>query len=142
MATQRKRLSIALGGLLAPLVCVAVVHAGGGALPLIEAVKQGDVVAVRSLLKQGAAVDVRQPDGTSALLWAAHSITSRSHERLFKRVRTSTPRTATASTPLWIASLNGSAPMIGLLLETGANRRLALPTGETPLMAAAAIRSR
>jgi len=40
------------------------------------------------------------------------------------------------ATPLWMASLNGSAAMVGRLLGAGANPNLALLLGETPLMIA------
>ncbi len=39
---------------------------------LSEAVKAGDGDMVRSLLENGVAVDSREPDGTTALPWAAH----------------------------------------------------------------------
>ena len=40
------------------------------------------------------------------------------------------------ATPLWIASENGSAPLVDALLQAGANPNLALLLGETPLMVA------
>ena len=41
------------------------------------------------------------------------------------------------ATPIWMASVNGSAAMVQLLLESGANPNAALLRGETPVMAAA-----
>src|SRR5437899_7295997 len=40
-------------------------------LRLIEAVKNGDIAAVRSLLDQHFDVNAAQPDGATALTWAA-----------------------------------------------------------------------
>ena len=40
--------------------------------PLVDAVKQGDVPAVRSLIKSGADVRAPEGDGATALHWAAH----------------------------------------------------------------------
>ena len=52
----------------------------------------------------------------------------------------SRPRIATASRPLSMAALNGSAPMVDLLLDNGADPNAALPGGETVLMTAARTR--
>jgi ankyrin repeat protein len=41
------------------------------------------------------------------------------------------------STPLWLASINGDAGVIGALLAAGADANEKLPLGRTPLMAAA-----
>src|SRR5262249_16679592 len=41
-------------------------------LRLVEATKQGNKDAVRSLLKQHAAVNAPEPDGSTPLAWAAH----------------------------------------------------------------------
>jgi hypothetical protein len=41
-------------------------------LSLVDAARQGDRQAVRSLLNRGAKVDVAGPDGMTGLIWAAH----------------------------------------------------------------------
>ena len=41
-------------------------------LRLVDAVKRQDRAAVRTLLKQNADVKATQPDGATALHWAAH----------------------------------------------------------------------
>ena len=40
-------------------------------IPLIDAVKRGDRAAVRTLLQQQADASANEPDGTTALHWAA-----------------------------------------------------------------------
>ena len=41
-------------------------------MPLIDAVRSGDVAALRALLDQTADVDVTSADGATALHWAVH----------------------------------------------------------------------
>ncbi len=56
-------------GLLALALCVSGAGAEGQ-VPLIEAVRQADLGAVRALLDQGVDVDASTVDGTTALHWA------------------------------------------------------------------------
>ena len=61
-----------LGGwCLASLVSLSVPNVAAGSDQLIDAVKQGDTGIVRSLLEQRVDVDAVQPDGATALMWAA-----------------------------------------------------------------------
>src|SRR5579863_6850798 len=46
--------------------------AAGGDSRVVDAVKQGNTNAVRALIKQHADVNVPQPDGATALAWAAY----------------------------------------------------------------------
>ena len=39
---------------------------------LVDAAKQNDPAAVRALLEEGLDLNVRHPDGSTALLWAAY----------------------------------------------------------------------
>ena len=52
-----------------PAVAAAAAESSG---MLVEAVRAGDVAAIRALLEQRADVNVPEPDGTTALHWAAH----------------------------------------------------------------------
>jgi hypothetical protein len=61
-----------LGWWIAPLLSAASLAAFGGDLRLVEAVKNKDQTAIRSLLKQHVDVNAVQPDGATALAWAAH----------------------------------------------------------------------
>jgi ankyrin repeat protein len=44
----------------------------GNALDLVDAVREGDQEAVRSLLRESTDVDASQADGATALAWAVH----------------------------------------------------------------------
>src|SRR5262245_56442127 len=61
--------------LLPTVCCLLLVFAASPALagdrPLIHAVKTGNVQAVQALIKQRANVNEQQPDGATALHWAA-----------------------------------------------------------------------
>ncbi len=104
---------------------------------LVDAVKAGDIEAVRSLIASGVDVGTTEADGTTALHWAAH------HDRfevadLLLGVRAEVDATNRYGvTPLALASLNGSTSMLTRLLEAGADANRANPEGETPLMTAA-----
>ena len=61
----------AVGALLS--LAVNLVAAGQSSVPpLVQAVRSQDMDAVRSLLAQGAEVNARQADGSTALHWAVH----------------------------------------------------------------------
>src|SRR5260370_32424203 len=54
------------------LLSVAAFGATIAARGLSDAVKRGDTAAVAAMLKVGADVNLSEPDGTTALHWAAH----------------------------------------------------------------------
>ena len=124
-------------------VVLALATAGGAAAaraadtPLIDAVKAGDVDAVRSLLADGVAVGTAEVDGTMALHWAAHHDHHDIVEALLEAGAAVDATNRYGVTPLALASLNGSTPMIMRLLDAGADPNRANPEGETPLMTAA-----
>ena len=122
--------------LVAGIVAVTVVGAVGDG-PLTEAVKAGNLAAVRALVKSGSDVNARAGDGSTPLLWAAH----RSNVEIARALVTAGAAVDAANdygiTPLLQASRTGDAPMIDVLLRAGADPARAHPEGETPLMAAA-----
>ena len=119
----------------ATAVMVAVV-VGAGDSALTKAVKAGDLQAVRALVKQGAAVNVRSGDGSTPLLWAADGGAYEIARVLIAAKAKVDVATDLGVTPLLQAARVGDAMMVDILLRAGANPSLAHPDGETPLMAA------
>lgn len=125
----------------AVLLASSVVSAQGSASAqgagLVEAVKQGDVQRSRRLLQQGANPSAGQPDGTTALHWAAQ----RGDVALVDVLLAARANPAAANrfqvTPLSLAAENGNAVVIERLLKAGATANASLPGGETALMTAA-----
>jgi ankyrin repeat protein len=105
--------------------------------PLAAAVKAGDVQAVRALITSGADAGVRSGDGSTLLLWAAHTSSVEIAGALVAAGAPVDAANAYGITPLLHASRIGDVQMVELLLRAGANPAGAHPEGETPLMAAA-----
>ncbi len=78
-----------------------------------------------------------EPDGTTALHWAAQRNDVESAEKLIRAGADVKAANRYGVTPLQMAATNGSAAMIEKLLAAGANPNTALPEGETVLMTAA-----
>ena len=106
-------------------------------LRLVQAAKDQDHSAVRALLEDGADVNATQPDGTTALHWAAYWDDSDTANLLIRLDARVNAENELGATPLWVSCIHGSAAMIDRLLKAGANVNAALPGGETPLMTAA-----
>jgi uncharacterized protein len=103
---------------------------------LIEAARKGDHVALRALIEQGADVNERYGDGTTALHWASFLNDSESADLLIRAGANANAVNDLGATPLWAAAVNGSAPMARRLLAAGAEPNSALLLGETVLMQA------
>ena len=106
-------------------------------LRLIEAVKAGDRAAVRTLIAQGVDVNAPEPDGTTALHWAAETDDLETVQALLRARANAGATNRNRITPLSLAAANGSAPMIAALLAAGADVNYRLPLGQTALMMAA-----
>jgi len=104
---------------------------------LRDAIRAGDPAAVQTLIKQRTDVDAPEPDGATALHWAAHMDDAASLDALLKAGANPNTANVYGMTPLMLAAENGSAAIIERLLKAGANPNLAMPSGETPLMTAA-----
>jgi uncharacterized protein len=105
-------------------------------LELIAAAKKSDTEAVRALLKQGANVNARYGDGTTALHWAAYRGDRQTTDLLIRSGAMVNAVTDIGITPLWVACSNASTPVIARLLEAGAGPNIAPPANGTPLMVA------
>jgi len=114
----------------------AIASAAPSASPLADAVEQRDTIAVRNLLADSA-VDAPQPDGTTALHWAARHDDLATAKSLLAAKANPNAQNRYGVTPLSLACTNGTAALITALLEAGAETNLTLPGGETPLMTAA-----
>jgi ankyrin repeat protein len=104
---------------------------------LLDAVKRGDVGAVRTLLRAKSDANIADPDGTSALHWAVRRDDLAAAEALLSAGANARAANRYGVTPLSLASTNGSAPMIERLLAAGADVNAVRPGGETALMTAA-----
>jgi len=107
-------------------------------LRLIEAVKNQDRAAVRSLLAQNADVKAAQPDGATALHWAIHREDLETTDLLIRGGAALNAANEYGVTPLSLAASNRNAALVEKLLAAGADPNLAPWSGVTPLMTAAA----
>jgi ankyrin repeat protein len=121
--------------LMVALLSVASLAAAGNDLRLVDAVKNRDKAAARSLLKQHAEVNAAEADGTTAVAWAAHWDDLETADLLIRAGANVNAANDYGVTPLWLACTNGNAAMVENLLKAGANPNAALArTGATPLM--------
>jgi ankyrin repeat protein len=152
-------LSSALG-----IVALTLTTSAAADSPLIAAAKRGDEAAVRAQLRRvlkadstdpqirlkadstdprirlkadSTQVNAANPDGTTALYWAARG----DHVSIVRLLIGAGARVNDADrygiTPLALAAINGSAPVIKALLDAGADAKSRVGDGETVLMAAA-----
>ena len=107
---------------------------------LIEAVKNTDVDAVRTLLKERPPkidVNAAPGDGATALHWAAHRDDLTIADLLIRAGARPNAANDLGATPLHLACTNRSAAMVERLLAAGANANAALANGESVLMTCA-----
>lgn len=118
-------------------ITVLLIAAFAASSPLVEAIKQGDVQAVRALIKSG--VDVRAPegDGATALHWAAHRDSIELMRLLIDAGAPVRVANDLGVTPLHLAAASGNPSTIKLLLDKRADVNVAAASGVTPLMEAA-----
>jgi ankyrin repeat protein len=102
-----------------------------------DAAMRQDPGHLNHLIAAKADVNSAQPDGSTALHWAAYHGDSHTASQLLNAGADPNARTATGMTPLLLACESGNADLVRLLLNAHADPSFALSHGETPLMMAA-----
>jgi ankyrin repeat protein len=111
--------------------------AGAADHRLADAVEHRDARTVDALLQRKADVNAPQPDGASALHWAAHHDDLALVRRLIAAGASVNAANDHGVTPLALACENANAAIAGALLTAGARPNDRAASGETPLMIAA-----
>lgn len=127
-------------GVLTALLVLAVGGAPAGAdddLRVVAAAERQDWAAVRALVVAGADVTAAQPDGATALHWAAHWNAAETVSRLVAAGADVDAVNDLDVPPLWIAIDNANVGVAERLIDAGAHPDARLPSGETVLMTAA-----
>lgn len=127
----------ALCALLAPWSPLSVSLAAAADARLADAVQRRDRTAARELLEQRLDVNAPQPDGATAIAWAAHWDDLEIADLLIAAGADVNAANDLGVTPLMLASINGSDSMAGTLLKAGADPGAARASGETALILAA-----
>src|SRR4051794_38982357 len=118
-------------------LAVLLTGASDGRPPLVDAARNGDREALRTLVRKGIDVNAAEADGTTALQWASYRDDLESAEILIRGGARVDAANELGATALWAASQNGGEAMVRTLLAAGANPNAALLAGETPVMVAA-----
>ncbi len=123
---------------LATLSLAGLLTCGLASAQIADAVEHRDKDAVQALVKQRVNVNATQPDGTTALHWAAHWNDLETVNLLLRAGANPKISNRYGATPLSEAASVGNTPMIEALLKAGADAKaLTTADGETVLMTAA-----
>ena len=123
---------------LATLLVTSVLACGLASAQIADAAEHHDNDALRSLLKQKTNVNAAQPDGSTALHWAAHWNDLETVNLLLRAGANAKIANRYGATPLSEAATQGNAAIIEALLKAGADpKTLTTADGETVLMTAA-----
>lgn len=130
-------LAATLKASLSLLLAVPLFAAGGSSVRVVDAAKEGNFAAVKTLVAQKADVNLAEPDGMTALHWAVRGDDLPTVELLVRSGANVNAASRYGMTPLMFAAQNGDARIAAALLKAGANPNATLPEGETALMKAA-----
>ena len=122
---------------LALALSIASLSAGANESRLAEAIQAGNREAIRTLLKDPAAVKATEPDGTTPLHWAVRSDDLETSKALLAAGASASAANRYGVTPLSLAAVNGNAAMIEALVAAGASANTVVSKGQTVLMTAA-----
>src|SRR5579863_4378836 len=110
----------------------------GAGSEVADAAQNRDMEALRTLVKQRVDVNTPQPDGTTALQWAAHWNDLDAVKLLLGAGANAKASNRYGATPLSESAVQGNTAMIEALLNAGADPKTLTTTGgETVLMTAA-----
>jgi uncharacterized protein len=119
-------------------LAVLLLACGIAGAQIADAVEHRDTDALHALMKQHVNVNAAQPDGTTALHWAAHWNDLETLNLLLRAGANPKIANRYGATPLSEAASVGNASIMEALLKAGADAKaLTTPDGETVLMTAA-----
>ena len=138
-AAYRLGLLVGVVALAAGLSAASVAEAAARrGVPLIDAVRAGDIDAVRVIVaEQSTDVNGTEADGATALHWAVHRDDQALVTLLIGAGADVTATNRYGVQPIALAAENGNAAILEALLDGGADANASLPGGETVLMTAA-----
>ena len=137
MSEARKK-SLLRSVFIAVVIVIAFAAATPAESPIADAAEQGDVAAVRALIRQGADPNGAQADGMTALHWSAlNNEIEITEVVLFAGANANATTRLGGYTPLHIASRAGNAEVVESLLKTGADPGAYTSTGVTAMHFAA-----
>ena len=112
--------------------------AWGASADVARAAERRDTASLRALVLERADVNAAQPDGTTALHWAAHWNDLDTVRILLSAGANAKVANRFGASPLSEAASLGNAALVGALLDAGADPKAAVTAdGETVLMTAA-----